>query len=157
MGRKTRGKRSPPEPPLPPPRVDWGGPRPGRRTDPTLFHGLVGLGLAAAGAVLLWWGLNGSWSWEPWAAAWLASINVTTFGYYAWDKVRARSANRRVPEVVLHGLALVGGSVGAYLGMRLFRHKTIKGTFRILFWAIVALQATVIVWLVKVFWFGGSS
>ena len=127
------------------------------RSSPLTFHGLVGLTLAVTGAVLLWWGLNGSWSWEPWAAAWLASINVTTLGYYAWDKVRSRSADGRVPELVLHGLALVGGSVGAYLGMRLFRHKTVKGTFRILFWAIVALQVTVIVWLVKVFWFSSSG
>lgn len=160
MGKPTRsrqggsGRRK--EPSLPPPRVDWGEPRRGRRS-PVLFHGGVGLGLAAAGAVLLWWGLSGSWSAEPWLAAWLASVNVTAFGYYAWDKVRSRSASGRVPELVLHGLALVGGSVGAYLGMRLFRHKTVKGTFRILFWAIVALQLTVIAWLVKVFWFSRTA
>lgn len=142
------------EPSLPPGRVDWGTPRRGRR-NPVLFHGGVGLALAAVGAVLLWWSLNGSWYWEPWAAAWLASINVVTFGYYAWDKMRARNASNRVPEAVLHGLALVGGSFGAYAGMRLFRHKTLKGAFRILFWSIVALQVTIVLWLVKTLWFSG--
>jgi len=119
----------------------------------TLFHGGIGLGVAAGGTVLLWWFLSGQWSWEPWAAAWLASVNVVTFGYYGLDKIRARAETRRVPESVLHGLAFLGGSVGAYIGMRLFHHKTIKGSFRILFWTIVALQITLIVWLLKVLWF----
>jgi uncharacterized membrane protein YsdA (DUF1294 family) len=46
---------------------------------------------------------------------------------------------------VLHGLALAGGSLGCYAGMRAFRHKTIKGTFRIVFWVIVVLQALLVV------------
>ena len=119
MGRQTRGRPGDSERPLPPPRVDWGGLRPGRRS-PLLFHGLVGLALAAAGTVLLWWGLNGSWSWKPWAAAWLASINVTAFGYYAWDKVRSRSADGRVPELVLH---FAPGYVYQYKGFTVPAHR----------------------------------
>jgi len=48
----------------------------------------------------------------------------------------------------LHTLAAVGGSPGALLGMSLFRHKTIKGKFRILFWCIVALQVSLGAWAI---------
>ena len=46
-----------------------------------------------------------------------------------------------------------GGTLGAYLGMRLFRHKTIKGMFRIVFWTVVVLQLALIAALVKRIWF----
>jgi len=77
--------------------------------------------------------------------AYLVAISLTTFGYYGYDKARARTGGSRVPEVVLHGLALAGGTVGAWLGMNAFRHKTIKGPFRILFWTIAIMQLGVVV------------
>jgi uncharacterized membrane protein YsdA (DUF1294 family) len=49
-----------------------------------------------------------------------------------------------VPETVLHGLALAGGTLGAYVGMHLFRHKTIKGSFRLVFWVIALLQVALV-------------
>ena len=104
--------------------------------------------MALLAAVSLWAGLSGSWTWPPWLGAWLAAINVTALGYYGYDKLQARRAARRVPEVVLHSLALAGGSVGAYAGMRLFRHKTLKGGFRAIFWGIVALQTALATWTV---------
>src|SRR5207302_6328963 len=82
--------------------------------------------------------------WAPYLGAWLVSVNVVAFGYYGYDKGQARQSSRRVPEAVLHGLAFAGGSVGAYAGMRTFRHKTIKGTFRIFFWFIVVMQVLLI-------------
>jgi uncharacterized membrane protein YsdA (DUF1294 family) len=69
------------------------------------------------------------------------------FAYYGVDKFQARRGRRRVPEVVLHGLAVVGGSPGAYAAMQVWRHKTIKGRFRLVFWLIVALQLALILWL----------
>src|SRR5205085_951689 len=91
------------------------------------LHALVALGftlLTTYGVMRL-----GRWDWTDWhvLAAWLQAINLTAFGYYAFDKQRAREAGRRVPELVLHGLALLGGSLGAFAAMQLFRHKTIKG------------------------------
>jgi uncharacterized membrane protein YsdA (DUF1294 family) len=50
----------------------------------------------------------------------------------------------RVPERVLLLLAFVGGSVGAWLGMKVFHHKTIKGAFRRNFWIVVALQTAIV-------------
>ena len=126
--------------------------RPGRSRlgNPYWVHGTTSLLLALAGTIALWYALSRQWHWEPWLAAWLVAVNVVAFAYYGLDKARARSATRRVPELVLHGLALAGGSIGAYFGMRLFRHKTIKGgAFRVLFWVIVAFQLALIVVLAR--------
>ncbi len=79
--------------------------------------------------------------------AWLATINVVTFVIYAWDKHRAKVVGaRRVPEMVLHGLALVGGTIGAIGAMLIFRHKTRKAMFLIPFIAIVLLQTAALTW-----------
>jgi len=75
---------------------------------------------------------------------WLVGVNPTAFVFYGFDKARARGGAGRVPEKVLHGLALAGGSFGAYLGMHAFRHKTVKGPFRAFFWLIVLVQAVLI-------------
>lgn len=126
------------------------GERARRGSRPEKLHSAVALLFAVAlafGAMRLF-----HWEWTGWhiAAAWLVGINLTAFGYYAFDKSRAREAGRRVPEVVLHGLALAGGSVGAFAAMQLFRHKTVKGRFRLVFLAIVLLQVAVVVWVASV-------
>jgi uncharacterized membrane protein YsdA (DUF1294 family) len=117
-----------------------------------VVYGGIALVIVVAATVGLWYWLSGKWSWQPWLAAWFVSINITAFAYYGLDKARARST-RRVPEAVLHGLALFGGSIGAYLGMRLFHHKTLKGSFKVMFWLIVVLQVLLIVWVVRELWF----
>jgi uncharacterized membrane protein YsdA (DUF1294 family) len=119
------------------------------------FHAAVGLAMALLGTLVLWGGLSGKWDWKPWAVCWLLSVNVVAFGYYGYDKARARSSRSRVPELVLHGLSAVGGSLGAFVAMQAFRHKTIKGSFRMLFWCIVLLQVALLAWVVKLTWFSG--
>ena len=57
-------------------------------------------------------------------------INIITFFVYGLDKLKAVNHWWRIPEWVLLGLAAAGGSVGAYLGMMVFRHKTLKPLFR---------------------------
>ena len=54
----------------------------------------------------------------------LVIINVIAFIIYGIDKRKAKKHLWRIPEATLIGLALMGGSVGAFLGMRLFHHKT---------------------------------
>lgn len=54
----------------------------------------------------------------------LSLLNLTAFVFYAADKNFAKSGRRRVPEAVLIRLAVFGGSLGAFIGMHLFRHKT---------------------------------
>src|SRR5689334_19848990 len=88
------------------------------------FHAAVGLGLALLGMAALWAGLSRQMDWKPWTVCWLVAVNVVAFGYYGYDKARAQASRSRVPEVVLHGLSAVGGSIGAFVAMQAFRHKT---------------------------------
>jgi uncharacterized membrane protein YsdA (DUF1294 family) len=79
---------------------------------------------------------------------WLLAINVATFAAYAWDKAAAkRPGARRTRERTLWLLNLLGGVVGAWLGMLLLRHKTRHRSFvivqtacSVLWGAIVLLQ-----------------
>ena len=89
------------------------------------------------------WAVIGS----PWSllAIWLVGINVVTFLVFGLDKWKAKrkaknEAVRRVPERTLFLLAILGGSVGALLGMRVFHHKTLHRAFRFGIPAILALQ-----------------
>ena len=54
----------------------------------------------------------------------LAAVNLVTFTVHGVDKAKARRGAWRVPEKTLFLLPLLGGSVGALLGMLVFRHKT---------------------------------
>ena len=94
----------------------------------------------------------------PWSGGlfvlpiYLLVINFVTLIAYAYDKaIAGRSGLMRVPEQVLHGLALAGGSPGALFAQRWLRHKTVKTGFRQIYWAIVVLQILLIVALITVF------
>ena len=80
-------------------------------------------------------------------AVWLIAINLVTFAVYGADKRRARRGAWRVPEKTLFLLPLLGGSVGALLGMRVFRHKTKHWYFVWGVPAILLAQAALAVWL----------
>ena len=67
-------------------------------------------------------------------------INIIAFLLYGSDKKRARWDRRRIPEKVLLGLAAVGGSVGAWMGMKVYRHKIRKWKFIIGVPLILILQ-----------------
>lgn len=54
----------------------------------------------------------------------LLGINLLTFFVYGIDKWKAKRDKWRIPEATLLMLAALGGSVGALLGMTVFRHKT---------------------------------
>lgn len=67
-------------------------------------------------------------------------INVIAFLMYGLDKVKAKRRQWRIPESTLLGVAVIGGSIGAFLGMQIFRHKTKKPKFYIGVPAIFILQ-----------------
>jgi uncharacterized membrane protein YsdA (DUF1294 family) len=71
-------------------------------------------------------------------------MSLACFIAYGWDKRSASNGNRRVPEQTLHILALLGGWPGALLGQRLFRHKTKKLSFLIVFWCVVLLHVAIV-------------
>lgn len=70
----------------------------------------------------------------------LAGVNAVAFIVYGIDKYRARNAKWRIPEATLLMLAVVGGSVGAWLGMKVWHHKTRHRKFRRGVPAILLLQ-----------------
>ena len=76
----------------------------------------------------------------------LLGINIITLAAYGIDKWKARHHQWRISEVVLLFLAFIGGAMGAFLGMRLFHHKTQHWKFRILVPLLLILQIAVLVY-----------
>ena len=74
-------------------------------------------------------------------------INLVLFAVMGIDKYKARNGLWRIPEKTLFGLALVGGSIGGILGMKVFRHKTKHNSFKFGFPAILLVQLAVIGWI----------
>lgn len=71
-------------------------------------------------------------------------INVIAFIIVARDKMKARKKLWRTPEKVIFMLALVGGSLGVYLSMLFFRHKTKHKKFMIGIPLILILQLVIV-------------
>lgn len=74
------------------------------------------------------------------------AINVVAFFVYGIDKWKSQHNRWRIPESVLLGLAAVGGSVGAWLGMQAWRHKTQHKKFKYGVPAIFVVQVALVVW-----------
>ena len=79
----------------------------------------------------------------------LLAINVVAFLMYGFDKWKAKKDKWRVPEKTLLLVAAIGGSIGAFAGMQVFRHKTKHMKFVIGVPVIFILQIA-LVWFI---WF----
>ena len=77
-------------------------------------------------------------------AIYLAAINVATFVVYGVDKLKARRGRRRISEAALLLLALLGGSLGAWLGMKAWHHKTLHKRFSYGIPLMMVCQAAVV-------------
>lgn len=77
-------------------------------------------------------------------AYYLIAINLVAFAAYVIDKHYAEIGTRRTSERTLLGLALIGGTPGAWAAMRLARHKTRKTSFRSAFRIVVGAQLLVL-------------
>lgn len=75
----------------------------------------------------------------------LLLLNLVTFLVYGIDKWKAKSHRWRISEATLLTLAIVGGSIGAWCGMKVWHHKTAHKKFRYGVPAIIALQAVAII------------
>ena len=84
--------------------------------------------------------------WEWIVLVWLAAANITGFAVCAADKRAAKRGVWRVRESTLFVLALIGGSVGVWLAILLFRHKTRKLKFTVLIPLICIVQAAAVLW-----------
>ena len=85
--------------------------------------------------------------WGTVLLVWLAAINLVTFAVYGIDKAKAKRGAWRVPEKTLFLLPLLGGSLGALLGMRVFHHKTKHWYFVWGIPLILLAQIALAVWL----------
>ena len=74
-------------------------------------------------------------------------MNILAFCLMGVDKHRARTRQWRIPERVLFGAALLGGSVGAWAGMYLFHHKTRHWYFVVGMPLILVVQAAAVIYL----------
>ena len=72
-------------------------------------------------------------------------INLIAFYMYWKDKRNARKGRWRIPENTLLGVAFIGGSLGALLGMYIFRHKTRHWKFKILVPLFLAIHIVILV------------
>ena len=79
----------------------------------------------------------------------LAAINVVAFFMYGIDKLKAKRSKWRVSEAALIWMAVLGGSVGAWLGMKAWHHKTQHKKFKYGLPLILLMQiaAAVGIWL----------
>jgi len=95
--------------------------------------------LPMAGAVQM------AWSGQSWLPLGLyPAASLVTVLLYWQDKHQARTAGWRTPEKVLHASELLGGWPGALVAQQLFRHKTRKVSYQVVFWIIVVVH--------QVFW-----
>ena len=102
----------------------------------------------------------------------LVAMNVVTFFMYGIDKAaskrgqsqtrlsyaereqarpkvkfKAKRSKRRISEATLLGMAVIGGSIGAWLGMRVWHHKTMHKKFQLGIPLILIIQLAIVLWL----------
>ncbi len=100
------------------------------------------------GSVLVW--LRGE-TIIPLAA--YGGVSLIAFFLYWSDKRKAQADRWRTPENILHAVELAGGWPGALIAQQVFRHKTRKFSYHVLFWVIVLLHE--VFWLDQLF-LGGT-
>ena len=73
-------------------------------------------------------------------------MSLAAFAAFGLDKYKAKAGKWRIPERTLFLLALLGGGIGAFLGMKVFRHKTRHTQFVIGIPVIMVIQAVLLGW-----------
>lgn len=106
-----------------------------RGVNPYIFFGAYGLGVSIVGAVagFLFFGVA-----LPFSA--LLGINLGAFVVVGLDKWLAHSGALRAPERIIVALAALGGSVGVFVALHVFRHKTRKPAFQAIVMLILCAQ-----------------
>lgn len=77
----------------------------------------------------------------------LIAINLITFIVYGIDKYKAKKGKWRIPEATLLLIAVIGGSIGAWIGMKVWHHKTMHKKFKYDVPIILVLQCILIIYL----------
>ena len=77
----------------------------------------------------------------------LVMVNLVAFITYGIDKLKARRNKKRIPEATLLLLAIVGGSIGAWLGVKVWHHKTLHKKFKNGIPLIIIVQIALCIYL----------
>ena len=77
----------------------------------------------------------------------LLAVNITSILLYGIDKYKAKKGRWRISEATLLLIAVIGGSIGAWAGMRLWHHKTKHKKFKYGIPIIIILQVAIAVYL----------
>ena len=77
----------------------------------------------------------------------LLAVNIATFLLYGIDKYKAKKGRWRISEATLLMMAVIGGSIGAWAGMRLWHNKTMHKKFKYGIPIIIILQVCLVVYL----------
>ena len=77
----------------------------------------------------------------------LLAINIASFFLYGIDKYKAKKGRWRISEATLLLMAVIGGSIGAWGGMRLWHHKTMHKKFKYGIPVIIILQVCLVLYL----------
>lgn len=78
----------------------------------------------------------------------LVFVNALAFSLFGVDKKKAVQHRWRVPEKTLIASAIIGGSIGAFIGMKAFHHKTKKPKFAVGIPVIIVIQVFLVAYLV---------
>ena len=81
----------------------------------------------------------------------LLAVNIVTFLLYGIDKYKAKKGKWRISEATLLTMAAIGGSIGAWAGMRLWHYKTMHKKFKYGIPVIIILQVALAVYLLTNF------
>ena len=77
----------------------------------------------------------------------LLAINALSFILFGLDKYKAKKGKGRISEATLLMMAVIGGSIGAWTGMRLWHHKTMHKKFKYGIPIIIIMQVSLVVYL----------
>ena len=77
----------------------------------------------------------------------LLAVNLATFLLSGSDKYKAKKNRWRIPEATLLTVAAIGGSIGAWAGMRVWHHKTMHKKFKYGIPVIIIMQIALVVYL----------
>ena len=77
----------------------------------------------------------------------LLAVNITSFLSYGIDKYKAKKGQWRISEATLLTMAAIGGSIGAWAGMRLWHHKTMHKKFKYGIPVIIIMQIALATYL----------
>lgn len=82
--------------------------------------------------------------------SWIMFMSIWAFAAMGYDKRQAIKKRKRIPERNLWMLALIGGGIGAYIGMLIFRHKIRRTAFRVGFFILAIAYGVGVLYLLGI-------